>query len=276
MKPFEFGGEGGEPGEFLGAIGVVVSPSNEIFVAEEFNRRVQVFSMEGTYLRHFVTVVSADELDTMEPDSIAIDADCHLWVVGNNKLSGYVVQYTKIGHRMRTLYPSFPNNTFNGVAVSLHRNHVIVAENWKDYSEVKVLLFNGTVVRKFGKLKFNRYTPTRVATDSDGNILAADSLRGIVNVYNETGQHRFSFGDPGMHWIGSIGGVCVDSSGQFILSYGDDARVELYTDRGVHVRQLVNVNATNLTSTDGVAVGPDGQLVVTSLSEDMVLVLPHY
>ncbi|CAH1241496.1 TRIM2 [Branchiostoma lanceolatum] len=273
MKPIEFGDFGHTPGNFTGPTDVVVSPNNEIFVTDRDNRRVQVFTMKGAYLRHFKTVVSEDELDTMEPDSIAIDADCHLWVVGNNKLSGYVVQYTKMGHRMRTLYPSFPNNTFNGVAVSVHRNHVIVAENWKDYSELKVLLFNGTVVRKFGKLKFNRYTPTRVATDSDGNILVSDYRHGGVDVYNETGQHRFSFGDQGdRDYPSSVGGVCVDSSGQVILSYGEHQWVELYTDRGVHVRSIV----TNLTSADSVTVGPDGQLVVTSLNDYIVLVLPHY
>eukprot|EP00058_Branchiostoma_floridae_P018702 XP_002604191.1 hypothetical protein BRAFLDRAFT_73466 [Branchiostoma floridae] len=276
MKPFEFGGPGIEPGNLAGAIDVVVSPSNEIFVTDLENRRVQVFNMKGAYLRHFATVVSEDEFDTMLPSNIAIDADCHLWVSGNNvnDTTGYVVQYTKTGRLIRTLHPSFPNNTFDGIAVDLHRNRVIVAENWRDHTEVKVLLFDGTVVRKFGKLQYNRYWRTSVAIDTSGNILVTDWKYGDVNVYNEAGQYLFSFGGNGM-FADPVGGMCVDSSGQVIVSYGHGGWVELYTEGGVHLRSI-HLVVGNMTSADGVAVGPDGQLVVTNAPDDVVVVLPHY
>ncbi|KAI8495644.1 zinc ion binding [Branchiostoma belcheri] len=277
----EFGNTGKAPGEFCGPNGVVVSPRNEIFVTDKHNRRVQVFSMKGAYLRQFPTVVSDNNLDTMEPECIAIDADCHLWVVGKNN-SSYVVQYTKTGHRTRTIQPSFPNNTFYGIAVNAHRKHVIVAETWKYYDTIKVLLFNGTVVRTFGK--FNRYMPIRIATDTQGNILVSDWDRGPhVRVYNETGQYLFSIGRKGQDspfWpvVSPVAGMCVDKLGQFIIAFGDDGScalfscVELYSPRGEHVRPI----ATNLTSAYGVAVGPDGQLVVASWSDDVVVVLPDY
>ncbi|XP_019614384.1 PREDICTED: uncharacterized protein LOC109462295 [Branchiostoma belcheri] len=278
-----FGDTGKAPGEFCGPNGVVVSPRNEIFVTDKHNRRVQVFSMKGAYLRQFPTVVSENQLDTMKPECIAIDADCHLWVVGKNNSSyAYVVQYTKTGHRTRTIQPSFPNNTFHGVAVNAHRKHVIVAETWKYYDTIKVLLFNGTVVRTFGK--FNRYMPIRIATDTQGNILVSDWDRGPhVRVYNETGQYLFSIGRKGQDspfWpvVSPVAGMCVDKLGQFIIAFGDDGScalfscVELYSPRGEHVRPI----ATNLTSAYGVAVGPDGQLVVASWSDDMVVVLPDY
>eukprot|EP00058_Branchiostoma_floridae_P006684 XP_002592172.1 hypothetical protein BRAFLDRAFT_88104 [Branchiostoma floridae] len=277
VKQFVFGGQGTKPGYFCGPYDVVVSPSNEIFVTDTFSSRVQVFSMKGTYLRHFATVVSEDESDTMQPGSITIDADCHLWVSGNNNDStGYVVQYTETGRRIRTLHASFPNNTFGGIAVDLHHNHVVVAENWRDYTEVKVLLFDGTVVRKFGKVQTDHYSKTQVAMDTEGNIFVSDchiKYGGWVNAYNESGQYLFSFGEAGSY-IESVGGVCVDSSGHVFVSYGDDTRVELYTNHGVHIRSIHVVS--NMTSADGVAVGPDGQLLVTSVADDLVLVLPHY
>ncbi|KAI8495645.1 zinc ion binding [Branchiostoma belcheri] len=279
----EFGETGKAPGEFCGPNGVVVSPRNEIFVTDKHNRRVQVFNMKGAYLRQFPTVVSENQLDTMKPECIAIDADCHLWVVGKNNLSyAYVVQYTKTGHRTRTIQPSFPNNTVHGVAVNAHRKHVIVAETWKDYATIKVLLFNGTVVRTFGK--FNGYMPIRVATDTHGNILVSDWDRGPrVRVYDETGQYLFSIGrkgqDPPFGPIASpVAGLCADKLGQFLLAFGEDrsctlfACLELYTARGDYMRPI----ATNLTSAYGVAVGPDGQLVVASWSDDLVVVLPDY
>ncbi|KAI8482983.1 zinc ion binding [Branchiostoma belcheri] len=279
-KRVVFGGDGPEPGKFCGASGVVVSPSSEIFVADMYNRRVQVFSMKGAYLRHFATVVSEDELLTMEPDSLAIDADCFLWVVGNIDSSGYAVQYTTTGHRLRTLRPLFRNNSFTGVAVNAPRDLLIVAENWRDYTEVKVLLFDGTVVRRFGRLQLGRIWPTRVATNADGNIFVSDRKHAAVHVYKDTGQYMFTIGEDGVPSSivesDAVSDVCVDGSGQVLVSYVyspiNDTDVAIFTDRGEYVRSIVST----LNSADGMAVGPDGQLVVTSRMDDIVVVFPHY
>ncbi|KAI8492333.1 zinc ion binding [Branchiostoma belcheri] len=279
-KRVVFGGDGPEPGKFCGASGVVVSPTSEIFVADMYNRRVQVFSMKGAYLRHFATVVSEDEILTMEPDSIAIDADCFLWVVGNINSSGYAVQYTTTGHRVRTLHPLFPNNSFTGVAVNAPRDLLIVAENWRDYTEVKVLLFDGTVVRSFGRLQLGRIWPTRVATNADGNIFVSDRKHAAVHVYKDTGQYMFTIGEDGVPSSivesDAVSDVCVDGSGQVLVSYVyspiNDTDVAIFTDRGEYARSIVST----LNSADGMAVGPDGQLVVTSRMDDIVVVLSQY
>jgi len=48
-----FGGKGASPGNFSGPSGMAVSADNEIVVADVHNRRVQVFSTEGVFLRLF-------------------------------------------------------------------------------------------------------------------------------------------------------------------------------------------------------------------------------
>ncbi|XP_066268428.1 uncharacterized protein [Branchiostoma lanceolatum] len=77
-----YGGEGSEPGKFDYPHGVVVSPGNEIFVADMNHKRVQVHKTGGIYLRHFPTVVPGTEDKDMKPHDVSMDGNGALWVVG--------------------------------------------------------------------------------------------------------------------------------------------------------------------------------------------------
>ncbi|KAI8482837.1 zinc ion binding [Branchiostoma belcheri] len=174
---------------------VAVSPCNEIFIADTYNRQVQVFSMKGVSLRSFPTVISGENSETMEPDDISIDGEGHVWVVGNaDRMPGFIVRYTKMGSHLTTLRATFSNNSFSGMTVDTLRNLVVATEYWWDYGEVKLLHFNGTVVHKFRVQQGSGY-PGVVAVGREGNLFVSDSFGDArVNVYN-TGQYLFSFGD---------------------------------------------------------------------------------
>ncbi|KAI8485845.1 zinc ion binding [Branchiostoma belcheri] len=174
---------------------VAVSPCNEIFIADTYNRQVQVFSMKGISLRHFPTVISGENSETLKPDDISIDGEGHVWVVGNaDRMPGFIVRYTKMGSHLTTLRATFSNNSFSGMTVDTLRNLVVATEYWWDYGEVKLLHFNGTVVHKFRVQQGSGY-PGVVAVGRDGNLFVSDSFGDArVHVYN-TGQYLFSFGD---------------------------------------------------------------------------------
>ncbi|XP_066289158.1 tripartite motif-containing protein 3-like [Branchiostoma lanceolatum] len=277
-----FGGEGEEPGQLFVPYGVVVSPSNEIFVADTYNRRVQVFSMTGVYLRHFPTIVPGEASGTIEPEYISIDGEGHLWVAGDeNETTGFIVRYTKLGRHLATLHPTFKNNSFCGIAVDALRNLVAVTEFWSDYGELKILHFNGTVVRKF-RTEWGPEYPGRVAVGREGNLFVNNHWGGTsVYVYNSTGHYLFSFGgdkigevqttlDDGPRVV--VVGICTDSSGNVLLSTGPGGTVELFTAGGRYVRRA----AAGMFRADGVAVGPSGQLVVTDDTNSTVTVFSHY
>ncbi|XP_066289161.1 tripartite motif-containing protein 3-like [Branchiostoma lanceolatum] len=271
-----FGGDGEEPGQLFGPGGVVVSPSNEIFVADTYNMRVQVFSMAGVYLRHFPTITSKNEFETMEPKDISIDGEGHLWLNGdyNSSSSGLVVRLTKTGQHLTTVYPVLQNNSFLGIAVDALREHVVVTELWYDYTAVKVLHFNGTAVRWFRVQQGSGY-PELVAVGREGNLFVSDFWRGTpVFVYNSTGHYLFSFTDEefGEWQTIEITGICVDSSGHVLLSTGPGGTVEMFTADGRYVRRA----AAGMFRADGVAVGPAGQLVVTDDDNSTVTVFSHY
>jgi DNA-binding beta-propeller fold protein YncE len=47
----QWGGKGSEPGKFDQPHSILVTPQNEVLVADRENRRVQIFDLNGTYLR---------------------------------------------------------------------------------------------------------------------------------------------------------------------------------------------------------------------------------
>ncbi|CAH1261591.1 TRIM71 [Branchiostoma lanceolatum] len=282
-----FGGSGEEPGKFSEPSAVVVSPGNEIFVADTSNRRVQVFNMKGVYLRHFPAAVFDAEpdttgkvrfnlleikLDTMEPTGISIDGEGHVWVVGETVISGsgsVICRYTKMGDHLTTLRPSLPNNTICGIAVDTARNHVVVTELWEDYGEVQLFSLDGTVVRKFRMQQGSR-SPGLVAVGREGNLFVADFWNDHrLYAYNNTCHYLFSFDDDEDIRAGAI---CTDSSGNVLVTNWYRGTVELFGQDGRHVRRV----ASDMLSSVGVGVGPGGQLVVTSSEEDTVTIFPNY
>ncbi|XP_019628666.1 PREDICTED: uncharacterized protein LOC109473231 [Branchiostoma belcheri] len=270
-----FGRNGEESAECFGLNSVAVSPGNEIFIADTYNRQVQVFSMKGISLRQFPTVISGENSETFEPDDISIDGEGHVWVLGGTEYtSGFIVRYTKMGSYLTTLRATFSNNSFYAMTVDTLRNLVVATEHWWDYGEVKLLHFNGTVERRFQVQQVLGDLPGVVAVGREGNLFVADSYADArVHVYNNTGQYLFSLGDDnigeGQTEIDEVMGICTDGSGNVLLVRSGGA-VDIFTEDGRYVRRVVTSRA------GGVAVAPGGQLVVTDVHSSNVTILSHY
>ncbi|XP_019614343.1 PREDICTED: uncharacterized protein LOC109462253 [Branchiostoma belcheri] len=239
---------------------VAVSPGNKIFVADTYNRQVQVFSNKGISLRHFPTVISGENSETMEPKDISIDGEGHVWVVGNaDRMSGFIVRYTKLGSLLTTLRATFSNNSFSGMTVDTLRNLVVATEYWWGYGEVKLLHFNGTVEHKFRVQQGSGY-PGVVAVGREGNLFVSDSIGDArVHVYNNRSQYLYSFGghdideETDENEADEVMGICTDGSGNVLLVRIGGA-VDMFTEDGRYVRLVVTSRA------GGVAVAPGGQL----------------
>ncbi|XP_078665202.1 uncharacterized protein LOC144907727 [Branchiostoma floridae x Branchiostoma belcheri] len=270
QREITYGRQGSEPGKFRGPRGVVVSPSNKIFVADKNNRRVQVHTTEGVYLRHFPTVVPDTEDKDMKPHDVSIDSNGTLWVVGRGESGEHVVQYSTDGTAM-TQFHLQKIGPYRGIAVDMRNDHILVSD--ADRKEVEVFRPDGSLVRRFRDPAGEMGRPRYITVDGEGNILVTDWDTTFVYMYDESGKFLLKFGyfGRGEGQLRNPHGICTDSSGHIIVADWGNKRVQIFTRHGEYVRSF----ETGF-QPEGVAVGPEGQLVVTDYYGDSVTVFPSY
>ncbi len=90
-KLFSFGGRGGEKGKLYGPQGIAIDKDGNIFVAEQFNTRIQVFDGEGKHLYMFGR--RGDKAFQFEgPRGLAFDSEGNLFVAEARKAALLVFQ----------------------------------------------------------------------------------------------------------------------------------------------------------------------------------------
>ncbi|XP_035660410.1 tripartite motif-containing protein 2-like [Branchiostoma floridae] len=234
------------------------------------NRRVQVHSMEGVYLRNFPTVVPGTGESTMLPRDVCMDGNGTLWVVGEGETAEHVVQYSTDGAAMAR-FDLKKSHNFRGIAVDTRTNHILVTDAAN--TEVQVFRPDGSLVRTVrhpeGEMKYPHY----VTVDGEGNILVSDWRSDSVYVYDESGKFLFQFGGKGSG-EGQLmypRGICTGSSGHILVADNENRRVQIFTRHGEFVRTF----RTGFKPT-GLAVGPEGQLVVTDQPNHTLAVFSNY
>eukprot|EP00058_Branchiostoma_floridae_P005568 XP_002591056.1 hypothetical protein BRAFLDRAFT_69390 [Branchiostoma floridae] len=274
-----FGTSGSGTGEFKYPNGVTVSDEGEIFVAEGGNQRIQVFTLQGTFVHQFPTVVSGGQ--KMCPNDVTMDAEGNLWVVGETESAAFAVQYNKQGRVLRKFEQKKiqAREWYHGVAMDIVRNHILITKATAQdlvsnlHGEVLVFRPDGTIVQTVGQLqgmKYSRYT----TVDGKGNILVSDCYNHCVFVYNEGGQFLFQFGGEGSG-EGQLGypcGIYTDRAGNIIVADSGNSRVEMFDNTGRFLKHIT----TDMDNPCAVAMAPQGQLVVTDIKNDKVSIFHSY
>eukprot|EP00058_Branchiostoma_floridae_P018626 XP_002604115.1 hypothetical protein BRAFLDRAFT_71597 [Branchiostoma floridae] len=220
-------GQFGSCGKFWNPSGVTVSDEGEIFVADWRNQRIQVFTLQGTFVREFPTAESREE--EMCPQDVAMDGEGNLWVVGG--IEPHAVQYNKQGRVLRKI--GLQNiRWWTGVAVDTRRNHILITKPddiLESHGEVLVYRPDGTLVRTMGQQQGMK-GPQYITVDGEGNVLVSDWRSKYVYVYNEDGQFLFQFGGygSGEGQLKDPRGICTDRAGNIIVADQDNSCVEMF------------------------------------------------
>ncbi|XP_078660708.1 tripartite motif-containing protein 2-like [Branchiostoma floridae x Branchiostoma belcheri] len=273
-----FGGEGSGTGQFEDPWGVTVSEEGEIFVAEWRNQRIQVFTLQGTFVQQFPTVVSGEQ--EMRPNDVAMDGEGNLWVVGwtNSADHDFAVQYNKQGRVLRK-FDLQKTGWVRGVAVDTRRNHILITQATGDEDNLhvhgKVLVFrpDGTLLRTVGQQQGMK-RPRYITVDGEGNILVSDWDNHCVYVYNEDGQFLFQFGGEGSGkgQLKYPKGICTDRAGNIIVADERNSRVEMFDKTGKFLKHI----ATDMKGLQAVAMATQGQLVITDNADHKVSIFPNF
>ncbi|KAI8491405.1 hypothetical protein Bbelb_310380 [Branchiostoma belcheri] len=251
------GGEGKEP-SMQYAYGVAVSADNEIFVTHA--EGVHVFSINGNYLRRFLTVLPGKSGFIM-PYDVAIGIEPgHLWVVGAvldlessaNEGHVQVVTYSKSGQAMKK-FDVGVTKPFSqpSIAIDVRNNKIIVGQ----VNTVKMFDPDGSLYRSFkASSGSERGVIGGVISDGEGNILLT-LMHKAVEMYSHSGVKIFEFAGRCKRQFG----ICLDKFGNIIVADNENHRVDMFTSRGKFVRTIADIEDPS-----GIAMGPDGELVVTS------------
>ncbi|XP_078581862.1 tripartite motif-containing protein 2-like [Branchiostoma floridae x Branchiostoma japonicum] len=270
-----FGTRGSQTGQFKGPYGVTVSDEGEIFVADRWNQRIQVFTLQGTFVRQFPTVVTGEV--KMDSHDVGIDGEGNLWVVGGTKSAHFAVQYNKQGEVLRK-FDLQSTGWRRGVAVDTRRNHILITQTTGDWPNLQgeVLVFrpDGTLVNTVGQQQGMRYPSCYITVDGEGNILVSDWNNPCVFVYNDDGQFLFQFGGEGSGegQLNEPCGICTDRAGNIIVADSGNRRVEMFDKTGKFLKHIT----TDMMEPQAVAMALQGQLVVIDLKEYKVSILQNF
>ncbi|KAI8491345.1 hypothetical protein Bbelb_309780 [Branchiostoma belcheri] len=253
-------------GKFNLVSGLAFSSTNEIFVADKWNRRIQVFSMKGVFLRSFDT-------GNKKPRDIAMDQTDTLWVLltdvpknilrRSNKNS--INRYSKEGRVLEKFMCAAPLSFTDKFALDTLSDDIIMIRRVKKAK-----------VKKSGSAgRFNKDSctlqpfrpeelmlmkwPSNVAVDKEGNIYITEEQNHKVLTYDKNGTYIGCFGckgDESSNHLNSPVGICVDSLGRIIVADKDNNRVEMFTAEGEYIRTIANIKRPKR-----VAIGREGQLV---------------
>ncbi|KAI8509636.1 hypothetical protein Bbelb_120640 [Branchiostoma belcheri] len=286
-----FGRSGSGKGQFRDPVGIAVSDEGEIFEADRGNQRIQVFTLQGTFVRQFQTNLQKPGWYTMDPTDVALDGDGNPWVVGRTGFdtSNFAVKYSKRG-RAVTQIDLQKAGWDRGVAVDTRMNNILITQTTgeldKDNLQSEVLVFrpNGTLVRTvrgvgtswlaslFWQQRVQMKHPRYIAVDREGNIVVSDRDSNHVFVYNEYGQFLFSFGGFVNNVEGSDlnkpSGICTDREGNIIVVDTENCCLKIFDKRGKFLKYVVK----DMEKPWAVAMATQGPLVVTDGGTNTVTV----
>eukprot|EP00058_Branchiostoma_floridae_P012590 XP_002598078.1 hypothetical protein BRAFLDRAFT_85705 [Branchiostoma floridae] len=270
-----FGGEGSGTGQFRDPSGVTVSDEGEIFVADLWNQRIQVLTLQGIFVRQFPTVVSGGQ--EIKPWDVAMDGEGNLWVVGGTGSAGFAVQYNKQGRVLRK-FDLQKTGWYRGVAVDTRRNHILITHTTrygvKHHGEVFVFRPDGTLVGTVGQQQGIKW-PWCITVDGEENILVSDTDNHCVFVYSKDGQFLFKFGGEGggNGQLNDPCGICTDRAGNIIVADWGNSRVDMFDKKGKFLKHIT----TDMEEPRAVAIlATLGLLVVTDSREDKVSIFQNF
>tara|TARA_B000000460_G_scaffold228860_1_gene185398 strand:- start:106 stop:1167 length:1062 start_codon:yes stop_codon:yes gene_type:complete len=214
----EFGSYGDGPGQFIWPISIAVDSDVNVYVADEWLNRINVYSQDGEFLREWGSKGSGDgELN--RPSGLAIAKDGTMFVV--DSLNHRVQRFTLNGEYLDQFgsFGSGPGQLNTPWGIGLDKDGNVFVADWRN-DRIQQFTAQGewqasfgqpgtggdtSIARGMGGFKradvpvgqFNR--PAGVCVDADGDIYVADWLNNRVQVLTPEGRFISEFtGDAGL------------------------------------------------------------------------------
>jgi DNA-binding beta-propeller fold protein YncE len=221
----KWGSLGSGDGQFNFPSGVAIDSSGNVYVADDFNQRIQKFDSNGNFITKWGSV-GFGVGQFARPTDVAVDPSSDDVYVTEG-FSHRVQKFDSNGNFI-TKWGSLGSGDgqFNfpfGVAVDSAGN-VYVADT--SNSRVQKFDSNGNFITKWGSLgsgdgQFDH--PRDVAVDSAGNVYVAEGYNSRVQKFDSNGNFITKWGQ-----FGNPFGITVDSSGNVYVADADDNSIRVF------------------------------------------------
>ncbi len=224
----EFGGLGDLLGEFRGPRGIAID-DNYIYVADNYNARIQKFDKNGNFIMSFGTFGSGNNAFKQPRGIVLYDNKLYIADTSNNRIKITDLDGNYIG--------SIDSTT--PYQIALDNNGFIYAAEFS-INRVAKYDANGVNIMHIGA---GLYQPKGVYV-KDNVIYIGDSGNNKIKKYDMSGNLLLSFGtfgtEPGQFI--NTRGIFVDNNGRIWVADGDVARVQVFDNNGI-LQMIIDYNS---------------------------------
>ena len=209
-----FGQHGKGEGQLDHPLGIDVSATGEVYVANQFNNCLSVFREDGTFIR----TIGQGEL--LRPSDLLVHSSGLVYVTdGGNCRIAVLSQEGELVRTFGTIIGEMASITYCrcGLAISPDGHHLYISDS-ENY-RVQVFTLEGQWVRDFGIGLLS--SPRGLTVACDGSVLVADRNNNRVAVFDKEGQFiNSAFAkDPVYLTMNSTGDMLVVSNREKCVYY---------------------------------------------------------
>lgn len=292
LGPFDlFTNNSPGPGPGLGQLsapsGIAVSPDGEvIYVVNAGNQRIERYSRDGVFLGVWDSATDSNLMLSMSngegASGITIGDDGLIYVA--DTWNHIVIVLDQNGNIVRQLGQravltdigdgsdpaTSPGLFFGPRGVAVTENEIYVTDTGNE--RVQVFSKDGTFLRAFGGFgtaSGELQEPTGIAIGPDGNVYVADSGNGRISIFTPQGEIVQELAVAS--WQNQMGtdrknDLAFGPDGVLYLTNPSQGIVEAWNGSG-----FIEIDIEDVVRPSGLAVTPDGTLLVTDSAESIVV-----
>lgn len=276
---FKWGSLGAQNGQFNRPSNIAIDSSDNVYVTDSYNHRVQKFSSNGTFLAKWGSQGSGNGQFNL-PVGIATDSNGNVYVVDNRNFR--VQKFSSTGTFLTQWGSEGAGEGQFGdpVGVTTDSSGNVYIADW-GYGRIQKFDANGTFLTQWGRdgvgdVRF--VGPSDISIDNNGNFYVADvsTESFFITKFNASGNlldrwETLGTGEKEFAWPQ---GVTTDSSGNVYVADTGNRRIQKFDANGNFLTQwgVYGTGNGQFIGPDGIAVNSVGNVYVVDRENNRIQV----
>ena len=261
----KFGTFGTGTGEFNSPSAVATTGTDNIWVADRDNMRVQRWASDGPGIVYQSEWQGPQFGNFSHPEDVATDANGYIYVADRN--TNRITRFTSecIFDRAWGLFGSGNSEYVWPYAVAISPDNLVYVVDQGNY-RIQVTSNIGAYVREWGQYGNGQGefgNPTDLAFSPSGNVYVVDSGNDRVQVFSNVGVYQYEWGTTG-NGPGQFNGpqdIAIANNLVYVTDRGNQ-RVQIFDLNGIYQDQITAPPSYSWFSLTDIAVHPGGHIYI--------------